>query len=205
MKKEIIIAATAIVTMPVVNAALVISEIDVTNDRVELVNTGAGTENISTYWLCNRVNGSPFYSQVSSATINVGLSTATSLSIEAGEILVLDLGSGILSAANGELGIYNTNSFGSASAIEDYVLWGANGIRDLVAQNAGIWTDNDSIDVSGLGAGDTIQLSLSQDGNSAGDYSVAAQTLGVAQSVPEPSSLALASLAGIGLLRRKRK
>ena len=177
-------------------ADLVLSEIDLLGNKVELVNLGNTTVDISSYWWCNRVNGSPFYSTVASAsTIDASLSTATSFAIGTGEILVLDLTSSFLPDSNGELGLYNTNIFTSSDAIVDYVLWGANGIRDSVAAAAGIWIDNDSIDVSGLTVGDSVQLSLNAPGNQAGDYFVGLASLGVAQSIPEPSSIAFFGVA----------
>ena len=97
----------------------------------------------------------------------------------------------------------NTNSFGTASAIEDYVLWGASGIRDLTAENAGIWTDNDSIDVSGLGAGETVQLGIGLPGDSAADYTTGTGTLG-STNVPEPS-IGLLALSGLCFLARRRR
>jgi len=45
--------------------------------------------------------------------------------------------------------------------------------------NAGIWTDNDSIDVSGIGVGETIQLSPGTPGNSDSDYFIGPSSLGV--------------------------
>jgi hypothetical protein len=76
------------------------------------------------------------------------------------------------------LGTYNVNNFGSASAIEDYVAWGGEGFRDGVAAVAGIWVVDEFIDVSGIGAGETIQLTFGQPGDSAVDYFIGASTLG---------------------------
>ncbi len=159
----------------------------------------------STWWWYNRVNGSPFYSTVASSVIDAGLSSpgATLASFGAGQTIVLDLTATILPDANGELGIYNTNSFGSASAIEDYVLWGAKGIRDIVAENAGIWTDNDSIDVSGILPGETLLVLPGTEGNASTEWTTGTGTLGTAN-VPEPASAAIATLGLTALLRRKR-
>ena len=90
---------------------LIISEVDLIGNKVELVNTGTNAVNASTWWWCNRVNGSPFYSTVSSSsTIDTNLSSATSLNVGAGEILVLDLTAGFLPNVNGELGLYNVKT-----------------------------------------------------------------------------------------------
>ena len=150
---------------------VVISEVDLAGNRVEIVNAGAGNVNITTWLWCNRINGSPFYSTVASAsTIDAALSTATSLDVGPGEILVVTLTAGVLPDANGELGLYATGSFSSASEIRDYVLWGAAGIRDFVAAQAGIWIDNNWIDVSGIGPGDSIQLGAGNPGDAASEY-----------------------------------
>jgi hypothetical protein len=110
-------------------ATLTITEVDLANDKAEFVNLTTNTVDASSWWLCNRVNGSPFYPTLASATIDTNLSSATSLVVAPGEILVLEI-VGLLPDANGELGTYNVNNFGSASAIEDYIAWGAGGIRD---------------------------------------------------------------------------
>jgi hypothetical protein len=157
---------------------IVITELDLAGNKMELLNTDSAMIDMTSWWLCNRVNGSPFYSQLSNYTIDAANSTATSLDVAPGEILVLFLTPAVVPDAKGEIGIYNTNSFGSASAIEDYILWGDDGIRDFVAQNAGIWTDNDSINVSGMGVGETIQLSPGTPGNSASDYFIGPSSLG---------------------------
>lgn len=184
-------------------AAMIISEIDLANDRVELVNNCGFVQEISTWWWCNNVNGSPRYSRVSDYAID-SLSTASSYtSINPGEILVINLTAGMLPDANGELGLYAINSFGSAAVIADYVLWGADGNRDFVAENSGIWINNDEIDISGLGVGDTIQLGLGLPGNSAADYSLGAGTLGAAN-IPEPSVALLSLLGVLGVIHRRR-
>ena len=186
---------------------MVISEVDLANNRVELVNTGATTQDLSTWWWCNRVNGSPFYATYSStSTLIAGLSDtgSTLTSIEAGDTIVVEIASNFLPDVNGELGFYNTNNFGSASAIEDYVLWGANGIRDLVAQNAGLWTDNAFIDVSAVNPGETLQAIPGTDGLGPSEWVLAPSTLG-ASNIPEPTTSSLGALALIGLLGRRRR
>ncbi len=182
---------------------MTITEVGLLEDQLELVNTGATTIDMSTWWWCNRVNGSPFYSAVNASTIEASLSTTTSLaSVAPGDIVVFNLSSTILRDPNGELGLYNTNSFGSASAIEDYVLWGANGIRDLTAQTAGIWIDNDSIDHTSLVLGETIQLIAGLPGHQAAHYAIGPSSLGVDNSIPEPATLGLL-LAGLAFAGRR--
>lgn len=186
-----------------------ITEIDLINNIVEITNDGGGDVDISNWWLCNRVNGSPFYAQVSTDTsVNAasfefdGGSDFDTLSN--GDVLVLDVTAGFLPDSNGEFAFYNTNSFGSASAIEDYVAYGSAGIRDSVAQNAGIWTDGDFIDLNGLDVGETIQLAAGEDGNSSQDYFFGPPTFG-SVSIPEPSSVTILGvvIAGLGLRRNR--
>ena len=96
---------------------------------------------------------------------------------------------------------------GNVNAIEDYVLWGANGIRDSVAQGAGIWTDNVSLSTAGIDANNTFSLDATTLGNSPTDYQVAASSLGTfsTSAIPEPSSLViLGLLSGASAIRRRR-
>lgn len=170
---------------------IVISEVDLINNKVELVNLGTNSVDATTWWWCNRVNGSPFYATISGSTIDTNLSTATSLNIGGGEILVMNVPAGMLPNGNGELGLYKSNSFASTTAMEDYVLWGATGVRDSVAQTKGIWTDNEFIVVTNMTTGDSLQLDVGFSGNDAEEYFVGPSSLGVAQSlvVPEETNL----------------
>jgi len=178
---------------------VVISEVDLAGNRVEIVNAGAGNVNITTWLWCNRINGSPFYSTVASAsTIDAALSTATSLDVGPGEILVVTLTAGVLPDANGELGLYATGSFSSASEIRDYVLWGAAGIRDFVAAQAGIWIDNNWIDVSGIGPGDSIQLGAGNPGDAASEYFIGPSSMGVAQFIEADAEVEFLQIDVVG-------
>lgn len=200
----------ALVVSDKAQAEITLNEIDLANNKVEVTNTGGSSIDISGWWYCNRVNGSPFYSQLgTSLTIDTSLSSegvgASLTSVDPGEILVLDVPATALPDVNGEFSFYNTNSFGSAAAIEDYVLWGANGIRDIVAQNAGIWTDNDFIDISGIGPGETLQLSPGLPGDDESEYIIATGTIGSAN-VPEPATACCFLIStSMVLLRRSRR
>ena len=202
-----VLTATAFaLTAGPAGAQLVISELDLAGDRVELVNIGPSTVDATLWWVCNRVNGPPgFYDPISTLAIDMQLSTGTSYDVAPGEILVIDV-TGYLPDANGEFALYNTNSFLSAAAIEDYVAYGGNGTRDSVAQTAGIWTNDTFVAIAGIGAGETIQLELDQFGDAADEYFVGDGTLGVAQSVPEPGATlaGAACLLALGCLRRVR-
>ncbi len=107
-----------------------ISEIS-DNSFIEVVNSGPSTIDVSNYWLCNR----PIYQRLSALTVECG-----QLSLAPGASVTL---SGFnLSASGDELGVYNSSSFGSASAIVDYVIWGNRGgsTRESVAVAAGLWS-----------------------------------------------------------------
>ena len=64
-------------------------------------------------------------------------------------------------------------------------------------------TGKHSIDISGLGSGETIQLGIGLPGNSAADYTIGAGTIG-SGNIPEPAAGVLA-LLGLGFLARRRR
>lgn len=104
-------------------------------DQVELKNFGDVSVDVSGWWFCSKFN----YTSISSMTIISG-----SLTIPAGGILAVE---GItLDNDDADLGLYNTNNFGSASAMEDFVQWGDGGNgREGVATTKGIWTAGDFV------------------------------------------------------------
>ncbi len=180
-------------------AQLVISEIDLAANQVELVNSGETSVNISGYFWCNRLSGSPFYPAVSAATIDAGNSETSTLEIGPGEWVTFTLGESFITDASGELGLYTTNSFGSSTAIVDYVGWGADGVRDSVASSAGIWASGTFVDVAAIQAGETIQLKQSLPGNGKDDYELAASTIGVNQvDPPGPVEVTVTDLSRSG-------
>ena len=104
---------------------------------------------ISSLWLCNF----PSYANISGSTLNLAAGA---------EVTIVSTVSS-LNAADGEIAIYNTNSFGSSTAMEDYVQWGSGGHqREVVAVNKGIWTAgtfipaNDGYSYTGDGAQNTV-------------------------------------------------
>ncbi|NNC87418.1 MAG: hypothetical protein HKN82_03030, partial [Akkermansiaceae bacterium] len=115
---------------------------------------------------------------------------ATLTNFGVGQIMVLSISASFLPDAVGELGIYLNGAFNSSTSLQDYVLWGGNGVRDSVAQTKGIWIDNDEIVITGIAAGETLQLKPGLPGNSAADYEIAPSTLG-AEQVAAPVELAI--------------
>ncbi len=104
-----------------------ILKLDPSTNSVTLKNFGASNVPISDYWFCNF----PSYAQVSAMT------AVTSL--DPGE--EVNIGSAInFAVADGEFGLYTTNSFSSSAAMLDYVQWGSAGHqRESVAVGAAVW------------------------------------------------------------------
>ncbi|MCK7590101.1 T9SS type A sorting domain-containing protein [Subsaxibacter sp. CAU 1640] len=108
-----------------------LQQVDPATGAVTLHNYGASTVNVGTYWLCNF----PSYDQLSSLTVTSG-----SLNLAAGAEVTVTSSIG-LQVADSELGLYNSSSFGSSTAMQDYLQWGSAGHqREVVAVNKGIWT-----------------------------------------------------------------
>ncbi|MEP4077228.1 PEP-CTERM sorting domain-containing protein [Haloferula sp.] len=206
MKKCILPLLAGILGTSLSQGAILFSELDITNNKIELVNTGGSAVDMSGWWWCDLAGGGTAYAQMTAVSmVDSGLSSvgASISNFGAGQILVLDIGENFLEDGFGELGLYNAASFSSPSAMEDYASWGGNGVRDSVAASKGIWVDNNPIDISGLGVGDTVQLSPGEDGNSASAYLIGGGTLG-GSNIPEPT-VGLLSLIGLGFLARRRR
>lgn len=101
------------------------------NGWIEIINNTGQTVDVSNYWVCNR----PAYAALSTLSIECG-----DLNLDPGEIVVVSGFDG-LDVVDGELALYNTNSFGSATAIVSYMEWGTTGNgRSALAVTAGLWT-----------------------------------------------------------------
>ena len=201
MKITLPISLSAVILSPAfAQSAIVISEIDFNNNVVEIANTGTTSVDLSNYWFCNF----PSYTQASNSAFSIAdSSTATSLTLGAGDVLVLNITDNF-AANNGEFGLYSTNAlgFGNSTAIVDYLSWGADSTRDSVAAAAGIWDSGTFIDTSSLTAGQTIQLNENSVGNGIGDSSIGSANFGV---VPEPSTGLLALLGSLSLISRRKR
>ncbi len=115
-----------------------ILKVDPATNSVTLKNFGDMTATISGYWFCNR----PSYGALSSMT------TATTLAPNE----EIDVASSVnFPVASGEFGLYNTNSFGSSTAMIDYLQWGtgnAGSSRESVAVAAGLWVVDTFVSVA---------------------------------------------------------
>ncbi|WP_298900054.1 T9SS type A sorting domain-containing protein [uncultured Psychroserpens sp.] len=148
-------------------AQIVINEVK-ENGSVELKNLGATTIDVSTYWLCDF----PSYRQLNNGSITV---ESGNLNMTPGAILEIS-GFNFIDSADGELGLYSTNSFGSSSAIVDYIQWGSgNHGRANVAVDAGVWSSaTDFIPAFG----ESLSLQYDGTGDSPSDYFEDTDTLG---------------------------
>jgi len=132
--------AVTLIAMPAAGADtdIVINEVSYLgtagSEWVELLNTGADTINVATWWLCARFD----YRQLSALPILVG----DDLVLGPSEILVVAAGMNLDDTAS-DLGLYTTSSFASAAAMVDFVQWGtaADVGRSDVAAAKGIWTE----------------------------------------------------------------
>lgn len=114
------------------NGAIIINEIDLTNNTVELYNPSSAMVNVSSWRLCRM----PVYVTIS------GLQTTGSTLMMPGAYLVISWSE--INPDNNELGLYlPTGSFGSSTSIVDYVQYGgiASPTRSQTAVAAGVWDD----------------------------------------------------------------
>ncbi len=124
-------------------AQFVISSVSFGTGRmVVITNIGDETGNLAGHFLCQR----PAYWAFPDLEVPVGQSVAVSAGgsvfLPPPGALVIDESAGIgqLVASDGEVALYDSNSFGSSDSILSYVEWGSSGHpRSSVAVNAGIW------------------------------------------------------------------
>ncbi len=192
---------------PGAESAIIISELDILNNKVEIINDGATAVDLSSWFFCNRTLPSGRYRQFTTFTIDAANSTGDdNFVLDPSEILTVDLSVAFVPDVSGELGLYvNNTGYANSANIRDYVAYGADGQRDNVANGAGIWTTGTFVEVAGIAAGETLQLLPGADGNSTASYVLGASTIGNATNVPEPGAvfLLLASAAGCAVRRRR--
>ncbi|MBR9846318.1 MAG: T9SS type A sorting domain-containing protein [Algicola sp.] len=121
------------------DAQIRIVEVDPATETVKLHNYGATTVDVSSYWFCNLFA----YTQVSDGTLVSG-----STNLAAGADLVVIMAAALNDTAS-DLGLYQSPSFGSSTAMLDFTQWGSGGNgRENVAVTKGIWTAGTFINVS---------------------------------------------------------
>jgi len=122
-----------------VSAQIRLVAVDPGNDKVTIQNFGTTTVPISDYWFCTLL----VYDQLNSFTIDSG-----SLNLTAGSSVTL---SGLnLRDSDADLGLYTSRSFGSATAMEDFMQWGdAGNGRESVANTANLWSSGDFLTGAG--------------------------------------------------------
>lgn len=109
--------------------------------RIEVVNMGPQAGNVHGHWIAIH----PFYLELPSAIVEVGDHVTVAFDEAATPDALVYAGGllPILTAAQGEIGLYQNGSFGDPSAIVDYVEWGQPGhFRSTVALAAGVWAED---------------------------------------------------------------
>lgn len=109
---------------------------DSSTDFIELENTGTGTIDVSNWWICARFS----YRQLSSLTLISG-----DTNLGPGEMVRFRPGFDMNNTSS-DLGLYTTPSFGTSSAMVDFVQWGTSADvgRSDVAFAASMWTRSDA-------------------------------------------------------------
>ena len=138
LKTLFLLIGSAFLLNPLPNskATVVINEVAPAENRIEFLNTGDSTVDISTWWLCSLIR----YARINDTTRVTVVSGSTNM--EPGAFLVVETSSSYdLADSAADLGLYTTSAFSSSSAMEDFVQWGSgsNG-RISVANAKGIWT-----------------------------------------------------------------
>jgi len=148
--------------MTVEGAIFEITSVTFGAPMVVITNVGTEAGNLGGHWICQR----PSYQELPAIDVGPGESVAISLG---GSVFLPPPGTltiegqlniGGISASSGEIGLYSTNSFGSADASVSYVEWGDTGHgRSGTAVEAGVWDDGGFVATTDATAGiqqDTI-------------------------------------------------
>lgn len=118
---------------------------------VEIRNVGGAPADLDGWFLCQR----PSYHGLGPQVLAPGeaVRVAPGAQPPAGDGVVAAQGGasiGSLRAVDGEMGLYDSGSFGDSASIQSYVEWGSSGHgRSSVAVGAGIWPDGGFVDSSG--------------------------------------------------------
>ena len=116
-----------------------IIEVTPSTNSIKIKNLGSTDEDISSYWICSRIR----YDQISDLTIvNGDYNLSPNEEVEFTSDITLN-------EVSADLGLYSISSFGSSTAMIDFLQWGAGGIgRESVAVSKGIWAAGDFIDTT---------------------------------------------------------
>ena len=146
--KKILPTLTLLLIATISQAQIRIIEVEPSTNTIKIKNFGGSTVDISTYRLCTLIKYTT--NLTTGTTINSG-----SLNLTVGsevELVVPGGASGTWPnlSAEADLGLYlAAGSFGSASAMVDFVQWGSAGHgRESVANTKGIWTTGEFVDGS---------------------------------------------------------
>jgi len=153
--------------MSVEGAVFEITTVNFESPVLVITNVGTETGNLGGHWICQR----PSYQELPAVDIEAGQSVAISLGGDVfpeGVTAVEGVfGIGGISAADGEVGLYSSNNFGSADAIVSYVEWGNSGHgRSATAVEAGLWNEGGFVSTSDSSAGiqQDVEFSMSSTG-----------------------------------------
>lgn len=126
---------------------VIINEISPIDNRLELLNAGSSSVDVSNWWLCTQIRYARI-SDTSRVTVESG-----NLNLGAGEFLVLETTSAYdINDEAADMGLYNSNAFTSTTAMQDFVQWGSgNNGRIAVASAKGIWTSGSFAPAPGAG------------------------------------------------------
>ncbi|OUS01910.1 hypothetical protein A9Q86_04470 [Flavobacteriales bacterium 33_180_T64] len=124
-------ASIFIIASQTLTAQVRIVEVNPTTNEVKIHNYGPTTVNVSSYWFCHLFA----YSQLNGGTVLSG-----SLNLASGADVVVQSSTNFNATAS-DLGLYQSPSFGSSTAMLDFTQWGSGGNgRENVAVAKGIWT-----------------------------------------------------------------
>lgn len=131
---------------------VVVQSVALTGDdgTVVLRNLSDAAVTMDGWFICQR----PAYWGIPSVTLDPGAEVTlhAGAGTDDASNLFADGGFGSLSGSSGEIGLYDSSSFGSSDAIVSFVAWNGSGGRASEAQGAGIWS-SDTVEATD---GDTL-------------------------------------------------
>jgi hypothetical protein len=135
-----------------VPSKVVVQAVTLTGDDGSIVlrNLSDAAVTMEGWFICQR----PSYWPIPTTTVEPGAEVTlhAGAGTDDASNLFADGGFGSLSGGSGEVGLYDSSSFGSSDSIVSFVAWNGSSGRTSEAQGAGIW-GSDSVEA---GDGDTI-------------------------------------------------